>query len=63
LKRIPQTVGIDLGIKNQLTISNREKFNWYIPETKGPKRLQKILSRKQKGSRKYQKIKHLIRKE
>ena len=62
-KQTQQLIGIDLGIKHQITISTGEKFNWYIPETKRLKRLQKILSMKQKGSRKYQKIKHLIRKE
>jgi len=62
-RRISQFVGIDLGIKHQLTLSNGEKFNWYIPETKRLKRLQKILSRKQKGSKNYQKVKKLVRKE
>jgi len=62
-KQIQQPVGIDLGIKHQLTLSSGEKIEWYIPETKRLKRLQKILSRKQKGSKNYNKIKHLIRKE
>ena len=62
-KQTRQLVGIDLGIKNQLTLSNGEKFSWYIEETKRLKRLQKILSRKQKGSKNYNKIKHLVRKE
>ncbi|ADY73044.1 transposase IS605 OrfB [Desulfurobacterium thermolithotrophum DSM 11699] len=62
-KRIPQPVGIDLGVKHQLTLSNGEKFNWYIPETKRLKRLQKTLSKKEKGSKNYQKINHLIKRE
>ena len=62
-KQIKEPIGIDLGIKHQLTLSNGEKFSWYIEETKRLKRLQKILSRKQKGSKNYNKIKHLIRKE
>ena len=56
-------VGIDLGIKYQLVLSNGEKFSWYIPETERLKKLQKELSRKQKGSRRYQKVKEKIRKE
>ena len=40
-----------------------EKIKWYIPETKRLKRLQKILARKKKGSKNYQKIKKLIQKE
>ncbi|ADY73339.1 transposase IS605 OrfB [Desulfurobacterium thermolithotrophum DSM 11699] len=62
-KQIQQPVGIDLGIKHQLTLSTGEKLSWYIPETKRLKRLQKILSRKQKGSRNYQKVKKEIGKE
>ena len=56
-------VGIDLGIKYQLTLTTGERFKWYIPETKRLKRLQKILVRKRKGSKNYQKIKRLIQKE
>ncbi len=56
-------VGIDLGIKYQLTLTTGERFKWYIPETKRLKRLQKILVRKRKGSKNYQKVKKLIQKE
>ena len=56
-------VGIDLGIKYQLTLTTGERFKWYIPETKRLKRLQKILARKRKGSKNYQKVKRLIQKE
>ncbi len=62
-KQIPLPVGIDLGIKYQLTLTTGERFKWYIPETRRLKRLQKILARKEKGSRNYQKIKKLIQKE
>ncbi|WP_456342923.1 RNA-guided endonuclease InsQ/TnpB family protein, partial [Thermovibrio sp.] len=62
-RRLKEPIGIDLGIKHQLTLSNGEKFSWYIPETKRLKRLQKSLSRKQKGSKNYWKIKQLIRRE
>ncbi|NPA14360.1 MAG: transposase, partial [Aquificae bacterium] len=62
-KQIPLPVGIDLGIKYQLTLTTGERFKWYVPETKRLKRLQKILTRKKKGSRNYQKVKRLIQKE
>ncbi|RTZ70594.1 MAG: transposase [Aquificaceae bacterium] len=62
-KQFSIPVGIDLGIKYQLTLTTGERFKWYIPETKRLKRLQKILARKKKGSRNYQKIKRLIQKE
>ncbi len=62
-KQVKKPIGIDLGIKHQLTLSNGEKFSWYIPETKRLIRLQKSLSRKKKGSKNYWKIKQLIRKE
>ena len=62
-KQFSIPVGIDLGIKNQLTLTTGEKFKWYIPETKRLKQLQKILARKQRGSKNYQKIKLLLQKE
>ncbi len=62
-KQVKEPIGIDLGIKHQLTLSNGEKISWYIPETKRLKKLQKSLSRKQKGSKNYWKIKQLIRRE
>jgi len=62
-KQIKQPIGVDLGVKHQLTLSNGEKISWYIPETKRLKRLQKSLSRKKKGSKNYWKTKQLIRKE
>ena len=62
-KQVEEPVGVDLGIKHQLTLSNGEKFSWYIPETRRLKKLQKSLSRKQKGSKNYQKTKQLIRRE
>ena len=62
-KQIPLPVGIDLGIKYQLTLTTGERFKWYIPETKRLKKLQKILARKEIGSKNYQRIKRLIQKE
>lgn len=62
-KQVAQPVGIDIGIKYQLTLTTGEKFSWYVPETKRLKRLQKQLARKQKGSRNYFKTKLLLRRE
>jgi len=44
-------------------LTTGEKIKWYIAETKRLKRLQKILVRKEKGSRNYLKVKKLIQKE
>ncbi len=64
LREIKQKqTSIPVGIKYQLTLTTGESFKWYIPETKRLKRLQKILARKRKGSKNYQKIKRLIQKE
>ncbi|WP_027720027.1 RNA-guided endonuclease TnpB family protein [Desulfurobacterium sp. TC5-1] len=62
-KQTRQPIGIDLGIKHQITLSNGEKISWYVEETKRLKKLQKTLSRKQKGSKNYFKTKLKIQKE
>ena len=62
-KQVKQPVGIDLGIKHQLTLSTGEKISWYVPETKRLKKLQRELSRKVKGSRNYLKTKQKLQKE
>jgi len=62
-KQVKEPVGIDLGIKHQLTLSNGEKFSWYIPETERLKKLQRELSRKQKRSKRYREVKEKIRRE
>ena len=62
-KQSLELIGIDLGVKHQLTLSNGEKFNWYIPETERLKKLQGELARKVKGSRNYLKTKLKLQKE
>ena len=52
-KQVNQPVGIDLGIKHQLTLSTGEKISWYVPETQRLKKLQRELSRRVKGSKNY----------
>ncbi len=62
-KKINKPIGIDFGIKHQLTLSNGIKINYSVEETKRLKKLQKKLSRQQKGSKNYQKTKQKIQKE
>lgn len=58
-----KSVGLDFGIKDSLTTSDGEKFNIKIPETDKLKKLQRIYSRKKKGSKQARKVNHQIRKE
>ncbi len=60
---IGKEIGIDMGIKNHITLSNGEKFNSTIKETERLKRLQRKLSRCVKGSNNRRKIIRLIDKE
>ncbi|GAB6075301.1 RNA-guided endonuclease InsQ/TnpB family protein [Desulfurobacterium crinifex] len=62
-KQIDEPIGVDLGIKNQLTLSNGEKIRWQVPETKRLKRLQQSLARKKKGSKNYWKVLMKIKRE
>ena len=62
-EKINKPIGIDFGIKHQLTLSNGVKINYRIEETKRQKKLQKKLSRQQKGSRNYQKTKQKIQRQ
>ncbi|WP_457643330.1 RNA-guided endonuclease InsQ/TnpB family protein, partial [Persephonella sp.] len=62
-EKINKPIGIDFGIKHQLTLSNGIKINYSIEETKRLKKLQKKLSRQKKGSKNYQKTKQKIQKE
>ena len=61
---IPNTeVGIDMGLKDNVTLSNGKKINVYVEETERLKKLQKKLSKQEKGSNNRYKTKKLIRKE
>ena len=62
-RQIPEPVGIDLGIEHQIALSTGERIDWYVPETRRLKKLQKQLARKKKGSRRYRRTVQLIRKE
>ena len=58
-KRQPQeqtekeVLGLDMGIKDQLTFSNGVKVNFYVEESKQLKGLMRKLSRQHKGSNQY----------
>lgn len=46
-----QSIGIDFGCTNQLTLSNGEKIQFQVPISKRLKKLDQLLSRKIKGSK------------
>jgi len=46
-----QSIGIDLGCINQLTLSNGEKIKYQVPVSKRVKKLDQSLARKIKGSK------------
>ena len=58
-----QILSFDLGIKNQLTLSSGLQLKYSIEKTKKEKRIQRILSKKVKGSNNYRKLKVKLNKE
>lgn len=60
---IGNEIGIDMGIKDAITLSNGEKFSATIGETERLKRLQRKLARQKKGSNNRWKTRLLIKKE
>lgn len=56
-------VGLDLGIKDNITTSDRDKYNCIVRESEYLKYLQKHLSKKKKYSKRYYKLLNQIRKE
>jgi putative transposase len=56
-------VGVDLGIKATLTLSNGLQIDFAVPETKRLKRLQRQLARKQKGSKNWHKTLRKLQRE
>lgn len=58
---IHEKIGIDMGIKNNLTLSNGQVFNASVQESDRLKRLQKVLFKKVKGSENRRKIQSKIR--
>jgi len=60
---ISKPIGVDFGIKNQLTLSNGLTISWSFSETERIKKLQRELARKKKGSKNYLKTKQKLQKE
>ncbi len=60
---IGDEIGIDMGIKDAITLSNGEKFSATIGETERLKRLQKKFARQKKGSNNRWKTRWRIKKE
>lgn len=58
-----EEIGIDFGCSNTLNLSNGDKINVKIEETERLKRLQRKLTKKNKGSNNYYKTKFLLGKE
>lgn len=57
------SIGIDMGVKTGLTLSDGTKINTVFEESERLRRLRRKLSRQKKGSNKYQKTWELINKE
>ena len=62
-KILKEEIGIDMGIKDHITLSNGEKLNVTIGETERLKLLQRKFARSKKGSNNRYKLKKLIKKE
>lgn len=62
-KQTYKEVGLDFGIKDNITTSDGEKFNCNVQESEYLKFLQKQLHRKQKDSKRYWKLRNQIQKE
>lgn len=61
--KLGKAVGIDFGIESKLTLSNGIKIDFEVRETPRLKKLQKRLSRTEKGSNNRERIRHLLRRE
>lgn len=60
---IGEEIGIDMGIKDNIILSNGEKYKVFIDENERLKQLDSKLSQQHKGSNNQQKTKLLIRRE
>lgn len=62
-KKKYKEVGLDFGIKDNIITSDGKKFNCNVQESEQLKFLQRQLYRKQKGSKRYWKLRNQIQKE
>nr|CCC55537.1 transposase [uncultured archaeon] len=58
-----KTIGIDLGVKDQVTFSNGVKVSYSVPQSERLKKLQHYFSRAKKGSKNREKLRLKISKE
>lgn len=58
-----KSIGLDFGIKDNITTSEGEKFSCIVRESEQLKLLQKQLHRKQKGSKRYWRLRNQIGRE
>ena len=56
-----EVIGLDMGIKDQLTFSNEVKVNFYVEESEQLKGLMRKLSRQHKGSNQYKRTLNRIK--
>ena len=61
--KVNKEIGLDFGIKDNITTSNGEKFNCSVQESEYLKFLQRKLSKKQKNSKRYYKCLNQLQKE
>ncbi|MDG6935689.1 MAG: transposase [Nitrososphaerota archaeon] len=63
-EQLPYYIGIDFGIKNQLTLSNGVRINFKVPLVDEKiKKLQRSLKRKKQGSKRYRETQLKLQKE
>lgn len=62
-EKIGKSIGLDFGIRKNITTSDGEKFNCNVPESEQLKFLQKQLHRKKEGSKRYYRLLNQIRRE
>lgn len=62
-KKTGKAIGLDFGLKTAVTLSDGQKLDWSIPETKKLKHLQRSEAKKKKGSKNRFKTRLKINKE
>ena len=62
-KKYKSPIGIDMGIKTSITVSDGRKFKVTVEETKRLKKLQRRIAKRKKGSNNRYKFRKLLRKE
>ena len=63
IKKYKSPIGIDMGIKTSITTSEGKKYKIFVGETERLKKLQKRMTKREKGSSNRYKTRKLLRKE